>query len=149
MAGYLKPQEAHLLRSRLEAEGIEAFVENELTSTAWGADVLGGSTVQVAEKDLANLITSYSQNLDARGLADAATIYTTAITAIRNSEFPASKLPIIFLDVSPTSHLEQEFIRALMTQSARNARVARPSAMPWGCAGPTTWVRPVESMAIT
>src|SRR5262249_43926502 len=53
VAAYLKPQEAHLLRSRLEAEGIEAFVEGELTSTAWGADVLGGSEVQVAEKDLA------------------------------------------------------------------------------------------------
>jgi hypothetical protein len=53
VARFLTPGEAHLLRSRLEAEGIEAFVEGELTSTAWGADVLGGSEVQVAEKDLA------------------------------------------------------------------------------------------------
>jgi hypothetical protein len=53
VASFLKPAEAHLLCSRLEAEGIEAFVEGELTSTAWGADVLGGAVVQVPEKDLA------------------------------------------------------------------------------------------------
>jgi ATP-dependent helicase/DNAse subunit B len=68
-------------------------------------------------KDLANLITSYSQNLDTPGLADAATIYSAAIAAIHSGEFPASKLPTIFLDISPTSRLEQEFIRALLTQT--------------------------------
>jgi ATP-dependent helicase/DNAse subunit B len=69
-------------------------------------------------KDLANLLIEYSRNLDDSGLADAATIYKTAIDAINNDEFPASKFPILFVDIAPTSYLEEEFIRALANRSS-------------------------------
>jgi ATP-dependent helicase/nuclease subunit B len=67
--------------------------------------------------DLANLLREYSENLDHRGLADAASIYATAIDAIRSGEFPPGRRPILFLDVAPNSQLEQEFIVALARES--------------------------------
>jgi hypothetical protein len=60
VAAYLTPQEAHLLRARLESEGIEAFVGDELTTTAWGADVVGGAKVEVAAKDQARAQAIYA-----------------------------------------------------------------------------------------
>src|SRR5262249_36245043 len=60
VAAFLTPQEAHLLRARLESEGIEAFVGDELTTTAWGADVVGGAKVEVAAKDLARAQAIYA-----------------------------------------------------------------------------------------
>jgi RecB family exonuclease len=67
-------------------------------------------------KDLANLLTAYNENLDASRLADSAAIYTTATAAIKAGEFPMSRFPTLFLDISPTHYLEQEFMRALMSQ---------------------------------
>lgn len=67
--------------------------------------------------DLANLLVAYTSNLDESGIADAALIYTTAIAAIRDGEFEASRFPIVFLDISPNSYLEQEFVLKLATQS--------------------------------
>ncbi len=69
-------------------------------------------------KDLANLLIEYSGNLDETGLADAASIYATAIAAVRDGEFPGSKFPILFLDIRPSFYLEHEFIRALASQSS-------------------------------
>jgi len=44
--------EAHMARSRLESEGITAFVMDELAPTAWGLpNALDGVRLQVAEKD--------------------------------------------------------------------------------------------------
>lgn len=71
-------------------------------------------------KDLASLLAAYNANLDSRGLADAATIYQAAIAAINAGEFRMAKLPILFLDISPTHFLEQEFIRALFDRSANS-----------------------------
>ena len=68
-------------------------------------------------KDLANLLTAYITNLDGSGVADSAAIYRTATAAIRAGEFRMGKLPILFLDISPTHFLEQEFIRALISQT--------------------------------
>jgi RecB family exonuclease len=68
-------------------------------------------------KDLANLLMAYDTNLDASGLADSAEIYRTANTAIQAGEFPMSRFPTLFLDISPTHYVEQEFIRALMNQT--------------------------------
>jgi RecB family exonuclease len=68
-------------------------------------------------KDLANLLTAYNENLGASGLADSAAIYRTATAAIQAGEFPMSQFPTLFLDISPTHHVEQEFIRTLMSQT--------------------------------
>src|ERR1051325_5740173 len=59
--------------------------------------------------DLANLLAEYSRNLAAAGLADAASIYETAIIATNSDEFSLSKLPILLFDVAPASYLEQKF----------------------------------------
>src|SRR5438477_9000193 len=69
-------------------------------------------------KDLAHLLIEYSGNLDETGLADAASIYANGIAAIRDGEFQASKFPILFLDISPSFYLEQEFTRCLASQSS-------------------------------
>jgi ATP-dependent helicase/DNAse subunit B len=68
-------------------------------------------------KDLANLLTAYNENLDASGLADSAEIYRTASAAIKSGEFSMSRFPTLFLDISPTQYVEQEFIRTLMSQT--------------------------------
>ena len=69
-------------------------------------------------KDLAQLLIEYSGNLDETGLADAASIYANGIAAIRDGDFQASKFPILFLEISPSFYLEQEFTRALASQSS-------------------------------
>ena len=54
VAQYGTPEEAHLLRNRLEAAGIRVFLENE-TTAAWAwhfANALGGVKLLVAEEDL-------------------------------------------------------------------------------------------------
>ena len=47
------PEEAHLARNRLEAEGIRTYLADELTvSTDWGlANAIQGIKLQVAEED--------------------------------------------------------------------------------------------------
>ena len=54
VATFWSAPEAHVVRSRLEAEGIRAYVMDELaTGTTWGLlNDAGGIKVQVAEKDL-------------------------------------------------------------------------------------------------
>src|SRR5262249_37160688 len=45
--------EAHMVRSRLEAEGIHAFVMDDLAATAWGfVNSMDGVQLQVPEKDV-------------------------------------------------------------------------------------------------
>jgi hypothetical protein len=53
VAEYLGQAEAHLIRSRLEAEGIHAYLDNELTiAMDWLlSNAIGGVKVLVAEKD--------------------------------------------------------------------------------------------------
>jgi ATP-dependent helicase/DNAse subunit B len=68
-------------------------------------------------KDLSHLLLQYSRTLDEGGLADAASIYSIAITAVRDGRFFANKLPVLFFDVTAASYLEQEFVRALASQS--------------------------------
>ena len=53
VAKYGTPEEAHLIRNRLEAAGIRAFLEGEVTSAwAWHfANALGGVKVLVPEED--------------------------------------------------------------------------------------------------
>jgi hypothetical protein len=46
--------EAHMVRSRLEAEGIHAFVMDDLAATTWGlVNSMDGVQLQVPEKDAA------------------------------------------------------------------------------------------------
>jgi len=53
IAEYGTPEEAHLLRNRLEAAGIQGFLENEITASAWHlSNALGGVKLLVAEEDL-------------------------------------------------------------------------------------------------
>src|SRR5262249_32822826 len=54
---------------------------------------------------------------DASGLADAASIFEAATAAVRQDEFFGKRLPILWLDVAPLSHLEREFLRSLADQS--------------------------------
>ena len=56
IATFYKPEEAHLLRMRLEAAGIEAFIQDEymIQMDAFYANAIGGVRVQVADEDLAD-----------------------------------------------------------------------------------------------
>ena len=53
VASFSKPEEAHLLRMRLEAGGVPAYVQNEnLIQMDWlYSNLLGGVEVQIAEED--------------------------------------------------------------------------------------------------
>jgi hypothetical protein len=53
VATFSKPEEAHLLRMRLEAGGIQAFIRDENTiQIDWlYSNALGGVRVEVAEED--------------------------------------------------------------------------------------------------
>ena len=72
----------------------------------------------VAGKDLANLLTAYGSNLEVSKLADLATIFSVATAATHNGEFALSRNPVLFLDIAPTSYLEQQFLDALAGQAA-------------------------------
>jgi DNA-directed RNA polymerase subunit RPC12/RpoP len=56
IATYSKPEEAHLLRARLEAAGIPAFVRDEnLVSMDWFySNAIGGVRVEVQDEDEAS-----------------------------------------------------------------------------------------------
>ena len=51
IASFTKPEDAHLLRMRLESAGVEAFIQDEhVNFTYTGAS--GGVRVQVADEDV-------------------------------------------------------------------------------------------------
>ena len=56
VATFSKPEEAHLLRMRLEAAGIPAYLRDENISQVWGGSCfspdLGGVKVEIAEEDM-------------------------------------------------------------------------------------------------
>jgi hypothetical protein len=54
LASFSKPEEAHLFRTRLEAAGIPAFVQDEhVIQMQWlYSNALGGVRVQIADEDL-------------------------------------------------------------------------------------------------
>jgi hypothetical protein len=54
IAAFSKPEEAHLLRTRLEAAGIPAYVQDEhLVQMNWlYSNAIGGVRVQIADDDL-------------------------------------------------------------------------------------------------
>lgn len=53
IASFQLPEQAHLVRSRLEASGITAFLRDELTiGSDWAlTNALGGIRLQVADED--------------------------------------------------------------------------------------------------
>ncbi len=55
IATFNKPEDAHLLRMRIEAGGIPAFIQDEnLVQIDWLlANAIGGVRVQVADEDVA------------------------------------------------------------------------------------------------
>ena len=55
VASFSKPEEAHLLRLRLEAGGVPAFVQDEnMVQMDWMySNAIGGVRVQIAEEDVA------------------------------------------------------------------------------------------------
>lgn len=55
IATFNKPEDAHLLRMRLEAGGIPAFIQDEnIVQINWlVANAVGGVRVQVADEDVA------------------------------------------------------------------------------------------------
>ena len=54
VAKFFSPTEAHIYRSRLESEGIPAFVQNENLSTLFpfASSLTGGAQLQVRAQDL-------------------------------------------------------------------------------------------------
>jgi hypothetical protein len=54
LATFSKPEEAHLLRTRLEAAGIPAFVQDEhIVQMDWlYSNAIGGVRVQIADEDV-------------------------------------------------------------------------------------------------
>jgi len=63
IATFSKPEDAHLLRMRLDAGGIEAFVQDEnMVQMDWLlSNAVGGVRVQVADED-ANAARDYLAN---------------------------------------------------------------------------------------
>jgi hypothetical protein len=53
VATFNKPEDAHLLRMRLESAGIEAFIQDELVNFSEG---IGGVRVQVADEDVSAVL---------------------------------------------------------------------------------------------
>ena len=52
VASFSKPEEAHLLRMRLEAAGIAAWLRDENTiQWEWASQAFGGVRVEVADAD--------------------------------------------------------------------------------------------------
>jgi len=54
IATFTKPEDAHLLRMRLEASGVQAFVQDEnlIQLDALYSNAIGGVRVQVADDDV-------------------------------------------------------------------------------------------------
>jgi hypothetical protein len=54
IATFTKPEDAHLLRMRLEACGFEAFIqdENQIQMDILSSNAIGGVRVQVADEDV-------------------------------------------------------------------------------------------------
>jgi len=54
IAAFTKPDDAHLLRLRLEAAGIEVYIQDEniVQIDPFYSNALGGVKVQVADKDV-------------------------------------------------------------------------------------------------
>ena len=54
IATFSKPEDAHLLRMRLEAAGIEACLQDEnVVQLGYFSNMMGGVQVQVSEDDVA------------------------------------------------------------------------------------------------
>ncbi len=64
IATFSKPEEAHLLRMRLEAGGIPAFVQDEnMVQMNWlYSNAIGGVRVQIWEEDISNAKELLSQD---------------------------------------------------------------------------------------
>lgn len=54
IATFEKPEEAHLVRMRLEASGIQAYLQDENITQlgTWRAHAMGGVRLQVADEDV-------------------------------------------------------------------------------------------------
>ena len=67
VATFNKPEDAHLLRMRLEAGGIAAFLQGEnATQVQWNF-LTGGLRVQVADEDVTavrDLLASYAESAE-------------------------------------------------------------------------------------
>jgi RecB family exonuclease len=66
-----------------------------------------------AGHDVANLLRRYSSHLEENKLADLATIFEVATKALQSEECTFRKNIVLFLDIAPTSLLEQAFLSAL------------------------------------
>ena len=64
IATFAKPEEAHLLRMRLEAVGIEAFVQDEymVQTDILFSDAIGGVRVQVADENVEEALKLMSED---------------------------------------------------------------------------------------
>ena len=67
--------------------------------------------------DVANLLRRYGSHLEENKLADLATIFDVATKALQSDEWTFRKNTILFLDIAPTSLLEQAFLSALASQA--------------------------------
>src|SRR5262252_6416649 len=67
--------------------------------------------------DVANLLRRYGSHLEENNLADLATIFDVATKALESDEWTFRKSIILFVDIAPTSLLEQAFLSALASQA--------------------------------
>jgi RecB family exonuclease len=65
-----------------------------------------------AGQDLANLLKRYGADLDEAGSSDLAAVFETATVAAQRREWAFAGLPILFLDITPVTLLEEEFLKA-------------------------------------
>ncbi len=89
IATFTKPEDAHLLRMRLEASGVQAFIQDENTIQAdWlFSNAVGGVRVQIADEDVAAVKEFLAEDTGIPAAADAPCCPKCGSTAIERERF--------------------------------------------------------------
>ncbi len=84
IATFTKPEDAHLLRMRLEASGVQAFVQDEnlIQLDALYSNAIGGVRVQVADDDVSAVREFLAEDAGLPADADAVRCPKCGCTAI-------------------------------------------------------------------
>ncbi len=129
----LAARSIHICRGRSQLDYFEPVANMPGFARALARTVLELRLEQVPAQDLAKsgppgqdlsrLLQTYEQELTERNLADFATLIKTALKAVRTQRPPVAsdsnefRIPTLFLDLSPTSSLEQAFLKAIFERA--------------------------------
>jgi hypothetical protein len=89
IATFTKPEDAHLLRMRLEASGVQAFIqdENMIRMDLLYSNAIGGVRVQIADEDVATVKEFLAEDSGIAAAADAPRCPKCGCTAIDSERF--------------------------------------------------------------